>query len=109
MSDIVAVYAVFGSEEEARRIGRDMVDRRLAACVNILGSCHSIYRWKGEIEEAGEVVAIFKASANQAEALAAAIRGAHSYEVPAITVLPIISVPDAYREWVMANSSGLLD
>ena len=95
---IVAVYALFGSDEEARRIGRPMVERRLAACVNILGACHSIYRWQGAVEEADEVAAIFKTRADSAEALITAIRAAHSYEVPAITVLPVIATQRDYRD-----------
>ena len=50
-TETVSVYAVFASAEEAQRIGREMIEARLAACVNILGACHSIYRWQGEIEE----------------------------------------------------------
>ena len=84
-----AVYAVFGSDEEARRIGRAMIERRLAACINILWPCHSIYRWQGAIEEADEVAAIFKTRAEAVEALIAAIRAAHSYETAAIVAFPI--------------------
>lgn len=103
MSAIVALYALFGSDEEAKRIGRDMVERRLAACVNILGSCHSIYRWQGAVEEATEVAAIFKTSAEGAEALTAAIRAVHSYDVPAISVLPVIATEPDYVAWVREN------
>lgn len=106
MSAIVAVYAVFGSDEEAKRIGRDMVEQRLVACVNILGGCHSIYRWQGAVEEAEEVAAIFKARAETAPALIAAIRAAHSYDVPAITMLAIGDSDAEYRDWVIANSGG---
>lgn len=108
MTGIVAVYAVFGSDEEARRIGRDMIERRLAACVNVLGACHSIYRWQDKVEEAGEVAVLFKTASEGAPALVAAIRGAHSYDVPAITVLPIAHTHDAYADWVRNNSRGAL-
>ena len=104
MSGIVAVYAVFGSEEEARTIGRAMVEARLAACVNILGPCRSIYRWQGAIEEANEVVAIFKTGEDGADKLIDAIRDAHSYEVPAIVSLPIESADPSYREWVIGET-----
>lgn len=100
---IVAVYVLFGSDEEARRVGRDMVERRLAACVNILGPCHSIYRWQDAIEEAAEIVAIFKTKAEGAETLAAAIRVAHSYDLPAISVLPVIATQCDYGAWVEQN------
>ena len=58
--NVISVYAVFADAEEAERIGRAMVEERLAACVNILGPVRSIYRWKGGIETGDEVAAIFK-------------------------------------------------
>ena len=103
-SEIVALYVIFGDEAEARRIGRDMVEARLVACVNILGPCRSIYRWDGAVEEAEEVAAIFKTSHERVNDLMQAIHAAHSYEVPAITVLPIASTHRAYLEWVLENS-----
>ena len=99
-SEIVSVYVVFASEEEARRIGREMVERRLAACVNILGPCHSIYRWQGAIETATEVPALFKTTLDKADALIARVTDLHSYEVPAIAVWPIERLPAAYGDWV---------
>lgn len=103
-SEIVAVYVIFGSQEEARRIGRDMIERGLAACVNILGPCHSVYRWQGAVEEAEEVAAIFKTRFERAEELMRAIHASHSYEVPATTVLPVASTHREYLEWVIENS-----
>ena len=103
-SEIVAVYAIFGSAEEAERIGRAMVEQGLAACVNILGPCHSIYRWQGRVEEAQEVAAIFKTSGVGAEALMAAIHSAHSYDVPAIVQLPVAASHRAYLDWVVAET-----
>ena len=101
MSDIVSVYATFGSEEEARRIARIAVEERLAACVNILGPCRSVYRWQGEIEEAGEVAAIFKTAAAVAERLIARIAELHSYDVPAAVVWPIGDALESYRRWII--------
>jgi periplasmic divalent cation tolerance protein len=104
MTEIVSVYALFAGEEEARRIGRRMVEERHAACVNILGACHSIYRWQGKVEESDEVAAIFKTTAGQAPVLVARIAEMHSYEVPAAVVWPIAETPEPYRAWVLANS-----
>ena len=103
-SEIVAVYVIFGSDEEARRIGREMVERRLAACVNIFGPCLSIYRWQDEIEEAKEVAAIFKTRQDKASPLMAAIHLVHSYDVPAITVLPVAATHREFLDWVRDNS-----
>ncbi len=104
MSGIVSVYATFASDEEARRVGRTVVEERLAACANILGPCHSIYRWQGKIEEAEEVAAIFKVTAGGAEALIRRIAELHSYEVPAAVVWPISEAAESYRRWVVENS-----
>ena len=100
MSGIVSVYATFGSEEEARRIGRTCVEERLAACVNVLGPIHSIYRWHGKIEEAGETAALFKTVADGAEALVSRIAELHSYDVPAAVVWPIAEAHGLYAQWV---------
>ena len=105
-TETVSVYVVFASDEEARRIGREMVDRRLAACVNILGPCHSIYRWQGEIEEGAEAAAIFKTSWASSEPLASAIAERHSYENPAIAIWPIAATTRDYQRWVLENSGG---
>lgn len=104
MSTIVTVYAVFGSREEADRIGRAVIEERLAACVNILAPCQSIYRWQGAIESAEEVPALFKTIAGGAEALVARIAALHSYDVPAITVWKIVHTPASYQAWVEAGT-----
>ena len=104
MSEIVSVYATFGSAEEAYRIGRALVDERLAACVNLLGPCRSIYRWEGEVEETEEVAAIFKTRASEAPELIARIGEMHSYGVPAAVVWPIADTLPDYRSWVAENS-----
>jgi periplasmic divalent cation tolerance protein len=100
MSGIVTVYATFPSEEEARRIARALVEERLAACANVLGACHSVYRWRGAIEEAGEVAALFKTRAGLAEALIARLGELHSYDLPAAAVWPIEGSSPDYRAWV---------
>lgn len=103
MSGIVSVYATFGSAEEAERIGRAVVEERLAACVNILGPCRSIYRWQGAVEEADEVAALFKTRAERAGALIARIGELHGYDVPAAMVWPIAEALPAYAAWVRAE------
>lgn len=98
---IVTVYATFASDEEARRIARTLVEERLAACVNILGACRSIYRWQGEVEESEEVSALFKTRADRATALISRLAELHSYDVPAAVVWPISGVAPAYEDWVI--------
>lgn len=103
MTKIVSVYAVFADVQEACRIGERMVEEKLAACVNVLGECHSIYRWQGKVEVATEAAAIFKARADKAEALMARIAELHSYDVPAITAWPVEHAWPAYADWVEAE------
>ena len=80
---VVSVYAVFANAEEAERIGRQMVEERLAACVNILGSCRSIYRWQGAIESAERSAgASSRPPPPRPTALIARIADLHSYVVP---------------------------
>ncbi len=96
----VSVYAVFANSEEAEKIGRQVVVERLAACINILGPVRSIYRWKGAIETADEVAAIFKTTDANVDALIARIAALHSYDVPCITTWPIEKVLGSYAAWV---------
>jgi periplasmic divalent cation tolerance protein len=100
VTGVVTVYAVFGSDEEARRIARTLVDERLAACANIFPPCHSIYRWQGRVEEAAEVPTLFKTRAGTAGALIARLAELHGYEVPAAVVWPIAETLPAYAAWV---------
>ena len=97
---IVSIYAVFANQAEAETIGRTVIEERLAACINILGPCRSIYRWQGAIEESDEVPAILKTSAAQADALIARIATLHSYAIPCIAVWPIDKLLAGYAEWV---------
>lgn len=101
---LATVYAVFADADEAERIGHAMVEARLAACVNILGPCRSIYRWQGAIETGVEVPALFKTRADTADALIAAIASAHSYEVPAAVVWPITGATAGYAHWIAAET-----
>ncbi|WP_155263047.1 divalent-cation tolerance protein CutA [Sphingomonas segetis] len=97
---IVSVYAVFANAEEAERIGRTVVEERLAACINILAPVRSLYRWKGKIETADEVAAILKTHHWRSDALIARIAELHSYDVPCVVSWPIDKIVGAYADWV---------
>lgn len=97
---VISVYAIFANTEEAERIGRAVVEDRLAACINILGPVRSIYRWKGEVESANEVAAIFKTTAEGADRLMTRIAGLHSYAVPCVVALPVDKLLGSYADWV---------
>ena len=97
---VISIYAVFADTNEAERIGRLVVEERLAACANILGPIRSIYRWKGELEQAEEIAAIFKTTSDRADALITRIAALHSYDVPCIASWPIEKIVGSYAEWV---------
>ena len=97
---VISVYAVFANAEEAERIGRLVVEERLAACVNILAPVRSIYRWQGKVETADEVAAIFKTSHTNADALITRIASLHSYDVPCVATWPIDKILAPYADWV---------
>ena len=100
---VVSVYCVFANAEEAERIGRTVVEEGLAACINMLGPCRSIYRWQGVVETTDEVPAILKTRADSSDALMARLAGLHSYDVPCIAVWPIEKLLLSYSEWVEQN------
>ena len=97
---VVSVYVIFANPEEAERIGRVVVEERLAACINVLGPCRSIYRWKGRIESAAEIAAIFKTHHWRSDALIARIAELHSYEVPCVVSWAIEKIVGGYADWV---------
>lgn len=102
---VVSVYAVFASVEEAERIGRAVVEERLAACINILAPIHSIYRWEGKLQTSEEVAAILKTSDRQVESLVTRIAALHSYDVPCVVTWPVERVLGSYAQWVEDNSA----
>lgn len=90
----------------AESIAAALVEQGLAACVNILAPCRSVYRWQGQIERAEEVPLLVKTSAARYAEVEAAIRTLHPYKVPEILALPIEQGLPAYCNWVIAESAG---
>jgi periplasmic divalent cation tolerance protein len=86
MTGLVSVYTTFPDVAEAERVGRALVDERLAACINISGPCRSIYRWQGAIEQADEVAALLKTTADLGPRLIERLGELHSYEVPGAVI-----------------------
>jgi periplasmic divalent cation tolerance protein len=104
MSDKISVYIVAADKDEANRIADALVGERLAACVNILGSVRSVYRWQGQVERADEVALIAKTTAALFDSLAARVRALHSYDMPAIVAWPIVAGEAAYLDWIAAET-----
>jgi periplasmic divalent cation tolerance protein len=106
MERAVFVYTTYPSLVEAENAGRAIVERRLAACVNILPGMISHYWWQGALERGEEVVMIIKTRASLAEPVRAAVNEMHSYTTPAILVIPLESVDQAYLGWILAETEA---
>lgn len=100
MADYIQVLTTVGSEGEAERIASELLERRLAACVQTLGPIVSRYRWQGELEEAREWQCLAKTEASLYPEVEATIRTAHSYEEPEIIATPIVAGSAGYLDWI---------
>lgn len=100
----VFAYITVGSDEEARRIARTLVEERLAACANLVAGMHSVYRWKGEIEQATETVVIAKTRVDLLESLTERVRALHSYECPCVVGLPATGGNQDYLDWIASET-----
>jgi periplasmic divalent cation tolerance protein len=101
MADKIVVLITCGSAKESRRIGRALVQARLAACVNLLQRpVESIYRWKGRVDTAKEFLMIVKTSRARLAALEEVVKRLHSYDVPEIIALPIEKGSRDYLAWL---------
>lgn len=98
MENVVIVLCTFPDIEQARQIGAALVERQVAACVNLLPGVESIYRWEGKVEQAAEVLGIIKTT-RYAE-LEVAIRELHPYDVPEVLALPVAAGAENYLRWV---------
>jgi len=105
MERAVLVYTTWPSIVEAEQAGRAIVERRLAACVNILPGMISHYWWDGKIERAEEAVMIVKTRAALADAVRVAVKELHSYQTPSFMVLPVDSVDADYQAWIVKETA----
>lgn len=106
MDRAVFVYTTWPTTVEAETAGRGLLERRLAACVNILPGMISHYRWEGKVERAEEVVMIIKTRAALAGDVEAAVKDVHPYSTPAILVLPLESVEHNYLGWLLTETGA---
>ncbi len=109
MSEISIVLVTAGNEDEAVKIGKTLVEERLAACANIVPRVRSIYRWRGEIHDEQEVLIIIKTRTSLFQALEKRVKELHSYEVPEIISFPITRGLPQYLEWVAAETIQLFE
>lgn len=97
------VITTLPDEATARTVARALVDRRLAACVNVQAPGWSVYRWKGEVESATEVALMAKVTAAGYPALEAGLRALHPYALPEIVAVPVVAGLPGYLAWVSSE------
>ena len=100
VSERVVAFSTVGTAEDAERIARALVERRLAACVNVVPGVVSVYRWKGEVCRDEELLLVIKTRAERLPALREALVALHPYEVPELVALPIESGHPPYLDWL---------
>ncbi len=103
-NSVLLVMTTAPDADTAQKIARALVERRLAACVNILAPCQSVYNWQGAVEDSNEVPMLIKTTAARYGALEAAITAIHPYEVPEIVALPLSHGLPEYLSWVIAET-----
>lgn len=103
MSEYVQVITAVADKEEAQQIARALVERSLAACVQIIGPISSVYRWQGEIEESEEWLCLIKSTRARYAQIEETIQALHSYETPEILAVPVVAGSTDYLRWLNAS------
>jgi len=107
VSGHVLVYVTVGSEAEAERIARGILELKLAACANILPGMRSLYWWQGKLESAAETVLLLKTTSELADRATAEIERLHSYDVPCVVTLPVTGGNPDFLRWIEAETTSL--
>ena len=103
---VMFVYATAGDAAEAQRIGRAVVEERLAACANVIDGVRSVYWWQDAVQEAGEAVLVLKTTDDRLGALIARVKDLHSYDCPCIEALPVVAGNQGFLDWVANETHG---
>jgi periplasmic divalent cation tolerance protein len=104
--DMIIIYTTFPSEKDARRVGAEIVEERLAACVNIFPGMIPIYRWQGKIETGSEVAMVIKTRKSLERAVLEAVQSRHPYSVPALLVFQPSHVAAPYLAWLFGETQA---
>jgi periplasmic divalent cation tolerance protein len=107
MSNARIVLTTAGSQAEAHKIAQALVERRLAACVNIVPQIESVYRWQGNVERATEWLLLIKTQASRFERVSDAIKELHSYDLPECVMLEVAAGSSEYLNWIAENTTEL--
>ena len=100
------IYMTFGNTDEAKKIGKELVTSKLAACVNILDKMNSFYMWEGEIQDDTEVVMIAKTTEDRLPELVEKVKSMHSYDCPCIVGLPVLNGYQPFLDWIAEEVRG---
>ena len=100
MDEIIVILTNLPDRASALKLAGELVEQRLAACVNVLAECSSVYRWEGRVKSATEVPVLIKTRAQRYDEVEAEIRRLHPYELPEIVAVPVVRGLDEYLEWV---------
>ena len=99
----LVVLVTAAGDEEAERIARALLDRRLIACANVIPHLHSLFRWNNQLQQADESLLIMKTTPDALEELTAVVKLHHSYEVPEIIALPVVGGSHGYLSWLSSE------
>jgi periplasmic divalent cation tolerance protein len=105
MNQVRIVLTTAGSQQEAQKIAHALVERRLAACVNIVPQIESVYRWQGKVEIAQEWLLVIKTTAAAFECVRDAVKELHSYDLPECVMLEVAAGSKEYLDWITENTS----
>jgi periplasmic divalent cation tolerance protein len=105
MDEIVIILTNLPDRASALKLAGELVEQRLAACVNVLAECSSVYRWEGRVKSATEVPVLIKTRTQRYDEVEAEIRRLHPYELPEIVAVPVVRGLDEYLEWVAGETT----
>lgn len=106
MEQILVVFVTVSSEDEGKKIGMDLVNNKLAACVNLVPKIHSIFSWQGKIETEDEVLLVIKTTQERINELINKVKELHSYDVPEILAIPVFAGNQDYIDWVLDETAN---
>jgi len=109
MTDRIVVLSACATEREAETIARYLVEKRLAACVNLIPHVRSIYRWEGRVEDAKETMLVIKSTRGLFAELARELSAMHSYQVPEVIALPVVDGAEPYLDWIGRETRQRVD
>jgi periplasmic divalent cation tolerance protein len=109
MTNKIVVFSTCGSQEEAEKLARALLEARLAACVNVIMQIRSFYWWQGKIEQSGEWLLVIKTSRDMFDRVRVVLEGAHSYELPEVLALPVVEGSPNYLAWIDRELAANID